>query len=56
MSAFISDLDSTAAKGYSLWKITKKIGKSVNHQAPLKRPNGTWTRNDAENQLNSELI
>ena len=51
MSAFISDLDSTAAKGYSLWKITKKIGKSVNHQAPLKRPNGTWTRNDAEKSI-----
>ena len=51
MSVFISNLDSTAEKGYSLWKISKKISKTVTHQAPLKRSDGTWTRNDADKSI-----
>ena len=48
MSAFISDLDSTAEKSYRLWKITKKIGKTM---APLKNPDGTCTRNDVDKSI-----
>ena len=51
MSVFISNLDSTAEKGYSLWKITKKIGKTVTHQAPSKRSDGKRTRNDADKSI-----
>ena len=51
MSVFISNLDSTAEKGYSLWQISKKIGKTVTHQATLKRSDGTWTRNDAHKSI-----
>ena len=47
MSVCISNLDSTAEKCYSLWK----IGKTVTHQAPLKRSDGTWTRNDADKSI-----
>ena len=50
-SVFISNLDSTAEKGYSLWKIIKKIGKTVNHQAPLKKPDGTRTKHDADKSI-----
>lgn len=48
INTFLTNLTATQATNYSLWKLNKKLKKGINHQPPLMKPNGTWSRTDTE--------
>jgi hypothetical protein len=48
IQTFLQGLTPTDSTDYSLWKVTKKIKQIAKSSPPLRIPQGTWTRNNAE--------
>ncbi|KMQ83299.1 reverse transcriptase [Lasius niger] len=45
---YLSNLSAEKESNYSLWKATKKLKKTVDHNAPIKKADGTWAKSDKE--------
>jgi hypothetical protein len=45
---FLQGLTPTGSTSYSLWKVTKIIKQITKSSPPLRTPQGTWARNNAE--------
>lgn len=45
---YLENLTATDSTDYSLWKATKKLTNQINNVPPIKRPNGSWAKSDAE--------
>ena len=45
---YFSNLSAEEDTKYSLWKATKKSKKTVEHKAPIKKPNGNWAKSNKE--------
>jgi hypothetical protein len=48
MDTHLLNLDTTKATDYSLWKATKNFTESTHLNAPIRKPDRTWTKGDSE--------
>lgn len=46
--SYLSELAPSKEAGYSLWKAAKRIRRPPPERSPLKKEDGTWTRNERE--------
>jgi hypothetical protein len=48
IQTFLQGLVPTNSSDYSLWRVAKKIKQITKSSPPLRIPQGTWARNNAE--------
>ena len=48
MKTKLQNLSNKAETNYSLWKITKKLTRPINHQPPIRMSNNKWARTSKE--------